>query len=120
MAPCPLPILLHQLIHNLFVAFFACFLFSHFRVPIVSLQYWYFLRLNENISVFISLLHTNISNVIAEWFITITATITSYSTFISIIVTHVIALIQFLLKKRKYLLIKYKWKIFFSRGMQFH
>ena len=48
-----------------------------------------------------SLLHASINNIIADLFITIAATATTYSTAISIVIICVSALMQFMLKRKK-------------------
>ena len=59
-----------------------------------------------NTFVFTLLLHNSINNIIAKWFITITATVTTYSTVISIVVIHISVLMQFILKQKKELMNK--------------
>ena len=62
----------------------------------------------KNIFVFISKLYTNstkvpisTNNIIAEWIITVIATVTTYSTVSAIIVIHISVLIQFMLKQKE-------------------
>ena len=73
----------------------------------------------RNTFVNILLLHAGIINIIAEWFITISATATTYSTIISMIVIRIRVLMQFMLKRNKILWIKYNWKISFIQACKF-
>ena len=54
----------------------------------------------RNTFVFISLQTTSMSNMITEWFIAITTSMMTYSTIIFIIVIHISALMQFVLKQK--------------------
>ena len=81
---------------------FECFFFYFFLVALLLLPHstvtifvW------RSTFVFISLLHASIINIIAEWFITIASSATTYSIAISMIVIHIRVLMQFILKRKK-------------------
>ena len=48
-----------------------------------------------------SQLHTSMNNIIAEWIVTATSTVTTYPIVISIIIIHISALMQFMLKQKR-------------------
>ena len=97
---------------------FECFFFYFFLAALSLLPYSIVtLSIWRNTFVFISLLHVSLINIIAEWFIAIDASATTYSTAILMIVIRIGASMHFMLKRKKILRIKYIWKIFFHTGM---
>ena len=85
-----------------------------YHTSTTPLQYRYFLRLKKHFHY-----HYIISIIIAEWFIRIAATATTYCTAISMIVLRICTLMDFMLKRKKitHVWIKYNWKTLFHSGM---
>ena len=84
-------------IHILCLAFLECFTTSlHIFSPYstVTVLTW------RNTSVFMSQLHTSMNNIIVEWIVTATSTVTTYPIVIPIIIIHISALMQFMLKQK--------------------
>ena len=114
LCPCPFPRHLHH-IHILYVAFLECFFFyfSLVALPLLPCS-----TVIETLSSLYHYYYYIIYIIIAEWFIRIAATATTYSTAITMIVIRISALMQFMPKRKKInLWIKYNWKIFFHSGM---
>ena len=83
--------------------FLTVLLLSSFDETLLSLYHYYIITI-----------------IIAEWFIKIATTATTYCAAISMIVIRFNALMEFMLKRRKKTWIKYNLKIFFHSDMQFY
>ena len=113
---CPCPSLHHSLNSTSFMLLFwnassfTTSLPQFFPCSTVTFFVW------KSTFVYKSLLYTSINNIIAEWFITITTNVATRSTVVPIIIEHVSTLMQFMLKQKNSIWIKYNWKIFFYSG----
>ena len=100
LCPCPLPRHLHH-IHIIYLLFLNA---SSFTSPLPHFHYFLTVLLLSSLEETLSFLYHNyciINTIMAEWFIRIAATTTTYSTAIPMVVVRISALMQCMLKRKK-------------------